>query len=399
VKGSVEISLASDTGVGRVIAGRFTLAEQLGCGSMGAVYRAVEAPMNRDVALKILRADRAIDANARARFLREATTMSRLSSPHTVRVLDFGEAGAGGLFIAMELLRGESLAARLRRVGRFDVDTAFTAIRQVLRSLDEAHAKGVIHRDLKPANLFFAQTPGDPGEELIKVLDFGVAKLMEKESPAPLGQTLAGTVLGTPCYMSPEQALGRPIDARSDLYSLGVIAYELLTGRPPFVDETNVMVMARHVRAAPPPMRRVAPDASVGAEVEAALMSVLSKNPAQRPPTAMAMMSLLDRAQATQRGVVSGVRPALAARWRTAFAAAMDPAAPDASSSRTDDTVRTRAVASGSREAMTAIVLAVVITGAALWMWTGGTLAPRQTTRILKESNGTVRESPNSPKR
>ena len=195
---SVQLSVASESGAGRVVAGRFTLVELLGTGSMGAVYRAVEAPMGREVALKILHADRAIDGNARARFLREATTMSRLSSPHTVRVLDFGEAEGGGLFIAMELLHGESLAARLRRLGRFDVESAFGAIRQVLKSLAEAHAKGIIHRDLKPANLFFAQTPGAPGDEIIKVLDFGVAKLTEKEGSAAFGQTLAGTVLGTP---------------------------------------------------------------------------------------------------------------------------------------------------------------------------------------------------------
>ena len=263
----------------------------------------------------------------------------------------------------------------------------------------EAHAKGIIHRDLKPANLFFAQTPGEPGDEIIKVLDFGVAKLMEKEGSAAFGQTLAGTVLGTPCYMSPEQALGRPVDARSDLYSLGVIAYELLTGRPPFIDETNMLVMARHVRAAPPPFRRVAPQASVGAEVEAALMSVLAKEPESRPASAEAMIALLDHAQATQGGTVSGVRPALTARWRAAFVAALASNESVAPVSRTDETVRTRAVASGRREALTAVAIAVMITFSALWMWTGGTLAPRSTTRTLKESTGAVKATPDSSKR
>jgi serine/threonine-protein kinase len=372
---------ASDPNTGRVIAGRFTLAERLGDGASGTVYRAIQAPMNREVAVKLLRAERAVDADARARFLREAKTMSRLSSPHTVRVLDFGEAEQGELFIAMEWLQGESLSDRLRRKGRFDVDAAFDVIRQALRSLGEAHAKGVIHRDLKPDNLFFARAPSeDPGEELVKVLDFGVAKLLETGAgpPTDLAQTLSGTVLGTPCYMSPEQALGRPLDARSDFYSLGVIAYELLTGRPPFIDETNVLVMARHVRSAPPPFRSVAPDAEVGPAIEEALLRILSKDPEKRPASAAAMTTLLDQAQASPR-VVSGVRPALPPRWRAALRTALGPGAPPRAasrragrSSRTDKTLKTRAVAPRSWEAIAILVLAVVMTAAAVWMWTRG---------------------------
>jgi serine/threonine-protein kinase len=383
-----------------VIAGRFALCERLGSGSTGAVYRAFDRSNEREVALKLLRADRAIDAAARARFLREATTMSRLSSPHTVRVLDCGEAEGGELFIAMELLRGESLADRLRRVGRLDVDTAFCAVRQALRSLAEAHEKGVIHRDLKPANLFFAEAGGDPPEEVVKILDFGIAKLLEPGPSSNIAQTLAGTVLGTPCYMSPEQALGRPLDARSDLYSLGVITYELLAGRPPFIDETNMLVMARHVRMAPPPLHQVAPDIVVGPEVEAALMTVLAKDPGKRPPSAAAMIALLDGAQASQRGIISGVRPALGRRWRSALANALGSAAPafDATS-RTADTVRTRPVQPARREALVALALGLTATAVALWMWTSGVLIRSRSTGTLEDSNAAVKAIHDSPKR
>jgi serine/threonine-protein kinase len=365
---------ASDPNLGRVIAGRFTLVERLGDGASGSVYRATQAPRHLDVAVKILRADRAVDADARARFLREAQTMSRLSSPHTVRVLDFGEAEHGELFIAMERLVGESLAERLRRRGRFDVDATFDVIRQALRSLAEAHAKGVIHRDLKPANLFFASAAsGDPAEEVVKVLDFGVAKWLEAGPSKDLLRTLSGTVLGTPCYMSPEQALGRPLDARSDFYSLGVIAYELLVGQPPFIDETNLLVMAHHVRTAPPPLRRVAPGADLSATVEATILRFLSKDPAARPESAEAMEAMLDHALASQRRAISGVRPALAPRWRAALGAAFGPDAPRATASnRTDETVRTRAVASRHRETVAIVMFALLITAIAFWMWTRG---------------------------
>jgi serine/threonine-protein kinase len=375
---------------------------------MGSVYRAVELSTQRQVALKLLRADRAIDGAVRARFVREATTMSRLSSPHTVRVLDCGENDGGELFIAMELLRGESLADRLRRVGRLPVDVAFEAIRQALRSLAEAHDKGIVHRDLKPANLYYAQTAGDPPEELIKVLDFGVAKLLEPGQPSSLTQTLAGTVLGTPCYMSPEQALGRPLDARSDLYSLGVIAYELVTGRPPFIDDTNMLVMARHVRMAPPSLREVAPDLAVAPEVEAALMTMLAKDPARRPASASTMIDLLDRAQASQGSVVSGIRPALAGRLRSALATALGPTGTSPAShpvreiQRTDETVRTRAVGAagaGWRDLVVAATVAVAATAIAAAMWTTGALARSGSTSALKESNGAVKTVVDSRKR
>ncbi len=311
-----------DPMLGRVIAGRFTVLARLGAGAMGAVYRAKQARIGREVAIKILRSDRALDEGSRARFLREARANSLLTSPNTVTVFDFGADDDGDFYLAMELLEGESVGQRIRRIGRFDTAAAVDVARQALRSLAEAHSKGIIHRDLKPDNLFFARTrTNDTYEEIVKVLDFGVAKMLHADSELAMSaiETQAGTVFGTPRYMSPEQAQGKVLDTRSDLYSLGVILYQMLTGRPPFTDDDAVVVMARHIKTAPRPMTEVAPDARISAEIEATVMRALSKEPDGRPETAEAMAAELARAfesstpsnNAPTSSISSGVRVSL----------------------------------------------------------------------------------------
>ncbi|MEO5729826.1 MAG: serine/threonine-protein kinase, partial [Byssovorax sp.] len=250
-----------DPFLGVTVADRFVITGRLGAGSMGTVYRARQEAVGRDVAVKILRADRALDAQAKARFSREARAMSLLTSPHTVTVFDFGEVpdphgdelavGSASLYLAMEMLEGESLGARLKRVSRVEVSEAVRIAREALLSLEEAHEKGIIHRDLKPDNLFLARGPGGDKAEVCKVLDFGIAKIQSEHASVDALETQAGTVFGTPRYMSPEQAQGRSLDARSDLYSLGVLLYQMLVGRPPFIDEDAVVVMARHIKTVP----------------------------------------------------------------------------------------------------------------------------------------------------
>ena len=302
----------NDPMVGRTLEGRYTILARLGAGSMGTVYRAKQHAMGREVAIKILRGDRAVDDSAKQRFMREARANSLLASPNTVTVFDFGESESGEFYLAMELLEGESLGQRLTRAGRLPAPVAVDAARQALRSLAEAHAKGIIHRDLKPDNLFFAKvTSGGPtNEEIVKVLDFGIAKMMRDDDSAPMGvvETQAGTVFGTPRYMSPEQAQGKPLDATSDLYSLGVIVYQMLTGRPPFTDNDAVVVMARHIKSSPKRPNEACPEACVPKELEDVVMRSLAKDPKDRQRSADIFAGELLTALEAQGALTSGVR-------------------------------------------------------------------------------------------
>ncbi len=322
------VDIGDDPMVGRTLEGRYTILAKLGAGSMGTVYRAKQHAMGREVAIKILRGDRAIDESAKARFMREARANSLLASPNTVTVFDFGESENGEFYLAMELLEGESLGQRLARVGRIAAPLAVDACRQALRSLGEAHAKGIIHRDLKPDNLFFARvltsaaigpTAQDPDahaeahDEIVKVLDFGIAKMINPDDPNPMSvvETQAGTVFGTPRYMSPEQAQGKPLDARSDLYSLAVILYQMLTGRPPFTDNDAVVVMARHIKSTPKRPNEAVPEAMVNVELEDVIMRTLSKEPKDRPGSAEIFAGELLAALEARGAQTSGVRASI----------------------------------------------------------------------------------------
>jgi serine/threonine-protein kinase len=310
-----------DPMVGRTLEGRYTITARLGSGSMGTVYRATQKAMGRDVAIKILRGDRASDDTAKARFMREARANSLLASPNTVTVFDFGQSESGEFYLAMELLEGESLGQRLTRLGRLPIPVAIDAARQALRSLAEAHAKGIIHRDLKPDNLFFARvlrsvsasSPTEGHEEILKILDFGIAKMVgESDGRMGVVETQAGTVFGTPRYMSPEQAQGKPLDARTDLYSLGVMLYQMIAGRPPFTDNDAVVVMARHIKSIPKRITEVAPEVGISKELEDVVMRLLAKDPTDRQASAEALSGELLAALEAHGPNASGVRSSIA---------------------------------------------------------------------------------------
>ncbi len=290
-----------DPFLGKTLVNRFVVVGKLGAGSMGAVYRARQEAVGRDVALKIVRRDRAYGPETKVRFEREARAMSSLVSPHTVTVFDFGETDDGSWFLAMEMLVGETLGERLRRQGRMPWRSAIRIAREALQSLSEAHGKGIIHRDLKPDNLFLMKRPAaseTEAAEMCKVLDFGIAKLQHDDQKVDQLETQAGTVFGTPRYMSPEQAQGVELDARSDLYSLGVILFQMLAGRAPFVDDDAVVVMAKHIKDPPPFFRSVAANAEVPEPIEQVVRDALEKARGARIQTAEQFIIRLQEAEA-----------------------------------------------------------------------------------------------------
>jgi eukaryotic-like serine/threonine-protein kinase len=255
--------------------GRYLIVESLGAGGMGVVYRARDEKLERDVAIKVLSAGLLVNDEARRHFKREALALAKLNHPHIAAVYDTGEEN-GIDYIVMELVEGESLAARLRR-GRMDTKEATSIALQVAEGLEEAHEHGVIHRDLKPANIMI--TPRGRA----KVLDFGLAKLFS-QGDAGLSMTEVQGVMGTPMYMSPEQALGKRVDARTDLWSLGAVYYESIAGRPPFEATSGLAVMRAVVDAPLMPLRQVRPDSP--AESEQIATRALEKDADRRYQTA-----------------------------------------------------------------------------------------------------------------
>ncbi len=215
--------------IGQTLDGRYLLAEHLATGGMGAVFRATHVHLRKNVAIKVLRPDLTASSDIAERFRREAEIASSLAHDNIVHVTDFGRSAEGYLFLVMELLEGEGLFDRLRREGSLQPEEAVPILWQVCAALEAAHARGVVHRDLKPENVFLARTAS--GREIAKILDFGIAKIAD---PGNAASTQSGMVVGTPEYLSPEQALGVAVDGRADLYAVGLIAWRMLVGKHPF---------------------------------------------------------------------------------------------------------------------------------------------------------------------
>jgi serine/threonine protein kinase len=279
---------------GRTVGGKYHILDRIGVGGMGTVYKAAQVGLNRHVAVKILKPELTRDADTVARFSREATAMSLLTHPNTTRVYDFGQTEDGLLYLVMEYLEGQLITQRVAQAGPLPVPEALRVAQQILRSLAEAHTKGIVHRDLKPDNIFVARVEGHR-EPVVKVLDFGIAKIVAPDRAVDQFETQAGTVFGTPRYMSPEQAQGVPLDQRSDLYSVGALLYQMLTGRAPFVDDDAVVVMAKHIRETPQRPTVVAPTASIPESLEGVVMKALAKEPDARFQNAAQFDAALER--------------------------------------------------------------------------------------------------------
>jgi serine/threonine-protein kinase len=248
---------------------------------MGAVYKALQRDMNRMVAVKILHPKLANRSDLVARFRREARAMSQLTHPNTTKVFLYGELDDGSLYMIMEYLEGKNLNQSVRADGPFPVSRALPILIQVCGALDEAHRAGIIHRDLKPENIFLVQSA--PFRDFPKVLDFGLAKVGERQMrPGSVILTQEGMVFGTPEFMSPEQAQGKPLSPSSDLYSLATILYEVLTGKLPFDAKNSMDYIQLHVTGAPIRLRERVPDKEFPPLLEQIMVRALAKNPEDR---------------------------------------------------------------------------------------------------------------------
>ncbi|HKR23603.1 MAG TPA: serine/threonine-protein kinase [Pyrinomonadaceae bacterium] len=288
--------------VPQFIAGRFRIEREIGTGGMGAVYLATHLGLERPVAVKIIRREFAGDADVTERFLREARTMAKLRHPHAAMIFDAGNLPDGRHFIVMEFVEGDTLSQVLAREGRFTAHRAVEVATQICDVLEEAHRLGIVHRDLKPSNILI-------GRRGVCVLDFGVAKVLasSSESTATCASTGSGQLIGTPRYMSPEQCLGQRVGARSDLYSLGVLLYEMLAGRPPFVDPLQSALLVKQATAPAPPLPRLRQD--IPRPLALAVHTLLAKRPEDRPRTASAAKSLLERSLVQMDRTLPDIEP------------------------------------------------------------------------------------------
>ena len=278
--------------VGQTLAEKYLIEHLIKRGGMGAVYRGKHVLMDKTVAIKVLRPSLAGDDVIVARFSREAKAASRISHPHAVSVTDFGEAENGVVFLVMEYLDGRTLKDIIRNEGPMPMDRAAEITRQVSGALDAAHQQGVVHRDLKSDNIMLSQTNGG---DWAKVLDFGIAKIQQPEGVRDHDITAPNLVIGTPQYMSPEQcSQTSPIDSRSDVYSLGVIIYEMLSGRVPFTGESPTVIMMKQVQDPPPSILDARPD--LPETVNKLIERALAKQPADRFQTAGELSQALTNA-------------------------------------------------------------------------------------------------------
>jgi serine/threonine protein kinase len=292
--------------IGTTVSGRYRIDSVLGEGGMGTVYAAEHTLMRKRVAIKVLHPDMGRVPDMVARFEREAMAAGHIDHPNIAAATDFGQLDDGSLFLVLEYVEGENLRLVIER-GRFSIDRALHIGRQIVGALSRAHALGVVHRDLKPDNVMLITRDGDP--DFVKVLDFGIAKVsvLDPSSPpsavpssplsgSPRVLTQVGMIYGTPEYMAPEQALGQPVDGRADLYAVGILLFEMLTGRRPFDHDSMAALLGMHVAAPVPQMSVVAPDADVPPAIEAVVRRLLAKNAADRYASADELKEALARA-------------------------------------------------------------------------------------------------------
>jgi serine/threonine-protein kinase len=290
--------------VGQTIGGRYRIERLLGEGGMGAVFEAEHTLMHKRVAVKVLHAEMSLMSEVVARFEREAMAAAHIEHPNVATATDFGKLDDGSFFLVLEFVEGQSLREAIKK-GPFPAPRAVRIARQIASALSRAHGLGIVHRDLKPENVMLVARDGD--EDFVKVLDFGIAKvpvgdIAPKSSAGEKALTQAGMIYGTPEYMPPEQALGEAVDRRADLYSLGVMLFEMLAGKRPFDDESKVKLLGMHITAPVPPLPA---EVQAPPDLEALIQKLLAKDPKDRLQEAREAIEAFDQLVTPPPGAVS----------------------------------------------------------------------------------------------
>jgi serine/threonine-protein kinase len=342
--------------VGGVLSGRYMIERLIGEGGMGAVYQAEHTHMRKRMAVKVLHAEMSRLPEVVARFEREAMAAAHIEHPNVAAATDFGKLEDGSFFLVLEYVEGKSLRDFMAE-GPAEVPRVLHIARQIASALGRAHALGIVHRDLKPENVMLVKREDDP--DFVKVLDFGIAKVpMGEVAGESKGQVLTqlGMVYGTPEYMAPEQALGQPVDARADLYALGVIVFEMLTGSRPYDHSSKVTLLGMHVTAPIPKMRERAPTANVPVAMDDLVTRLLAKDAAARFADARELIEALDRVAESTTGEVQPRSRAISRLSAPRFTPSADAqAAEPGSASALAPTVAQPAAASPSPGLMTLV--------------------------------------------
>src|SRR3954463_10924913 len=292
----------TDPLLGRTLNDRYRIVEQIGSGGMGRVYKAMQAPLDRLVALKVLGAGHDRDPNFYKRFFLEASVTAKLTRPNTITLYDYGRTDDGVFFIAMEFLDGRTLSQAMQQEGPLAQERVIHIAQQICRSLREAHALGIVHRDLKPANVMLLRQHDD--HDFVKVLDFGLVKFFATDNPET-DITNAGTFMGSPHYIAPEQARNQGPDQRCDIYSLGVLLYHMLTGRVPFTAAAPVDIILKHLHEAPVPPRELRPELDIAPPLQEIVLRCMAKAREERFQSMDELLAPLKAGRAQRGGVAA----------------------------------------------------------------------------------------------
>jgi serine/threonine protein kinase/ribosomal protein L40E len=355
-----------DPFIGSFVGERFLVQKKLGEGGMGVVYEAEQTAIGRKVALKVLH-PHLNDEELYARFRNEAAASSRLEHPNTITVYDFGRTDNDSLYIAMEFISGLSLDDEIKKSGALEWQRACKLGSEICGSLRNAHENGIIHRDMKPENVMLCERGDD--KDFVKVLDFGIAKILEDDpSDQRKALTKTGMVFGTPQYMSPEQVRGEKIDARSDIYSVGIILYQMLTGNLPFTADTPMGLLTKHLLDAPPAFKTFKDAPTVPGELESLVMSALEKEPEKRPQTMKEFGHALDSMIGITHSGKTTVAGAISFNEQGSRTTEPSPADTD---SFDTDTYSSKGSSNKTALLLIGIVILISAAGAA-WFFTGG---------------------------